>query len=109
MFWYLTTGYSASNTPCTSLVICMRAGSEACKVIPMASISLVEGKKQLLKIQVPCLVGLQQAFHWGTVLRRVLTVKPSLLLAVMSVVLFLYLLLQFYLKYAGKSFTFTHM
>ena len=87
----------------------MGAGSEACKVTAMASISLVEGKKQLLKIQVPCLVGLQQAFHWGTVLRRALTVKPSLLLAVMSVVLFLYLLLQFYLKYAGESFTVTHM
>ena len=87
----------------------MRAGSEACKVTPMASISLVEGKKQLLKIQVPCLVGLQQAFHWSAVLRRVLTVKPSLLLAVMSVVLLLYLLQQFYLKYAGTSFTVTHM
>lgn len=87
----------------------MRAGSEACEVTPMGSISLVEGKKQLLKIQVPCLVGLQQAFHWGTVLRRVLTVKPSLLLAVMSVVLLLYLLRQSYLKYAGTSFTVTHM
>ena len=75
----------------------------------MASISLVEGKKQLLKIQVPCLVGLQHVFHWGTVLRRALSVKPSLLLAVMSGALFLYLLLQFYLKYAGKSFTVTHV
>ena len=74
----------------------------------MASISLLEGKKQLLKIQVPRFVGLQHAFHWGTVLRRALSVKLSrLALGLMSVFLSLYLLLQFYMQYSGKKITVT--
>ena len=74
----------------------------------MASISLLEGKKQLLKIQVPRFVGLQHAFHWGTVLRRALSVKLSrLALALMSVFLSLYLLLQFYMQYSGKNYCYS--
>ena len=70
----------------------------------MASIYLLEGKNQLVKIQVPRFVDLQQVFRWGTVLRRTLSVKLSCFaLLLTSAVLMLYLLLQLHTQYSSSE------
>jgi len=70
----------------------------------MASIYLLEGKNQLLKIQVPRFVDRHQVFRWGTVLRKTLSVKLSCLaLLLTSSVLMLYLLLQLYTQYSSSE------